>query len=411
MSGWLLAIDFGTSFTTAAVRRDGGTPEILRFQGQDDPQRLPSLVLVDEDGRLRVGEDAWAEAALHPGRLLRAPKSHLGEREPYRLEARRVAPVEAVAAVLRAVWEEALKQHGGDEPGEVRLSHPASWARERKTALADAARAAGMEAVTLAPPEPVAAAVQCAGESTREGKQRVPVGGYAAVYDLGGGTFDAAVVRRTGEDSFEVVGEPRGVDDLGGELFDQRLQERLRQTLAHQSEEASATLTDSVRLRHEFLSKVRHAKERLARSPSASFAVHGLPDFHVTREEFDGLIRAYIEESAGILEATVREALRGRGRAVGRLSGRRLEPDPARGGHTQGEGALRRQGGRRARRPEVRGRPRRGALRPAGRARAGRAAGSGRSPRPSAPLARRRPAGRRATVASARRSTRRADDP
>jgi hypothetical protein len=137
----------------------------------------------------------------------------------------------------------------------------------------------------------------------------VPVGGYAAVYDLGGGTFDAAVVRRTGEDSFEVVGEPRGVDDLGGELFDQRLQERLRQTLAHQSEEASATLTDSVRLRHEFLSKVRHAKERLARSPSASFAVHGLPDFHVTREEFDGLIRAYIEESAGILEATVREAL------------------------------------------------------------------------------------------------------
>ncbi len=38
---------------------------------------------------------------------------------------------------------------------------------------------------------------------------------FVAVYDFGGGTFDAAVLRRT-EDGFELIGTPEGLDRVGG---------------------------------------------------------------------------------------------------------------------------------------------------------------------------------------------------
>ena len=40
-----------------------------------------------------------------------------------------------------------------------------------------------------------------------------------AVYDLGGGTFDATVLRRTAH-GFEILGTPEGIERLGGTDFD-----------------------------------------------------------------------------------------------------------------------------------------------------------------------------------------------
>jgi hypothetical protein len=46
---------------------------------------------------------------------------------------------------------------------------------------------------------------------------------------LGGGTFDTAVLRRSGA-GFPLVGRPGGDEGLGGELFDDRLYRRLGET-------------------------------------------------------------------------------------------------------------------------------------------------------------------------------------
>ena len=72
-------------------------------------------------------------------------------------------------------------------------------------------------------PEPVAAAIHYAGLT------RVASGSTVAVYDLGGGTFDATVVRKT-ETGFEIVGEPRATD-LGGIDVDGALFARVRRDL------------------------------------------------------------------------------------------------------------------------------------------------------------------------------------
>lgn len=94
------------------------------------------------------------------------------------------------------------------------LTHPVRWADVRRQALREAADRAGLGDVTLVD-EPVAAAIHYAAE-------HVAVGAHVGVYDLGGGTFDTAVLART-PDGFDVVGVPGGDEHIGGEDFDHRL--------------------------------------------------------------------------------------------------------------------------------------------------------------------------------------------
>ena len=67
--------------------------------------------------------------------------------------------------------------------------------------------------------EPEAAAIHYAAT------ERIEPGEIVAVYDLGGGTFDAALLRGGGEGTatgarFELIGPPEGIDRLGGVDFD-----------------------------------------------------------------------------------------------------------------------------------------------------------------------------------------------
>src|SRR5262249_13814418 len=106
------------------------------------------------------------------------------------------------------------RQQGERTPADIRLTHPAGWSDTRLAVLKDAAERAGLPAAAMVP-EPVAAAIRIAFQATAPGQQ-------IAVYDFGGGTFDAAVLRRTYH-AFEVPGPPAGRDPLGGEDIDERI--------------------------------------------------------------------------------------------------------------------------------------------------------------------------------------------
>ena len=181
---YVLAIDYGTSFTCAAVNV-GGRVDVLRFDG--DPH-LASHVFVEEDGRLLVGKAAHSAAARAPERFERSPKSELGFGELL-LGGAAFDPVDAVAAVLREVVAAALRHENGRSPSEIRLTHPARWGRRRRSALVDAAARAGIERpLLISEPE---AAVHHFAHSPRVS---IAPDDLIAVYDLGGGTFDTAVL-------------------------------------------------------------------------------------------------------------------------------------------------------------------------------------------------------------------------
>ncbi|HEX7167816.1 MAG TPA: Hsp70 family protein, partial [Acidimicrobiales bacterium] len=296
---WTLAIDFGTTATAAAVY--DGDVELIHVDGL---ARLPSLVLLGSDGAPIVGAAAERQAPGSPERVERAPKRRLGDRVLL-LGDGAVDPVDLVAAVLRHVAAEARRRQGGTEPMEVILTHPAAWVGARLAALREAARRAELGEVTLLP-EPVAAAVHLADD-------RIAVGDHVAVYDLGGGTFDAAVLRRTAT-GFEPVGAPGGDEHLGGEDFDELLYDAVGRVVAARDPEGWRQLQTSeertwVRANAALREAVRAAKEALSSTPEYTIYVAQLDaEVRVTREELEELIRPALERTVDELEATIERA-------------------------------------------------------------------------------------------------------
>ena len=187
---WVLAIDFGTSFTVAAARtRFDGSRAVVEVIEVDGERRTPSVVVADADGRLVAGRAAEDVAPESPGHVVREPKSRLGDPAPVVLDGRPHPIGEVVAALLAHVHGEAMRWAGDVAPAEVRLTHPATWGGPRRQLLLDAARLAGLPDPVLVP-EPVAAAIAYADDVP------VPPGDHVLVYDLGGGTFDTAALPR-----------------------------------------------------------------------------------------------------------------------------------------------------------------------------------------------------------------------
>src|SRR5690606_23236124 len=89
------------------------------------------------------------------------------------------------------------------------LTHPARWGPRRVAVLENAAEAAGLTVAGLVS-EPVAAAHRFAGVEAAAAADG-PIG----VFDLGGGTFDIAVLRRDASGRFEVAAQD-GRTGLGG---------------------------------------------------------------------------------------------------------------------------------------------------------------------------------------------------
>ncbi|MEV0568418.1 Hsp70 family protein [Dactylosporangium sp. NPDC050588] len=206
-----------------------------------------------------------------------------------------VPVADAVAAVLDRVRSEAERTLGGPA-GEVVLTHPASWAPIRRTLLADAARAAGLGTPVLVP-EPVAAAT-C---FTAVLSHRVDPGAAVVVYDLGGGTFDVSVVRRTAT-SWDVVASD-GFEDVGGVDLDAAVVGWVGRTAGGADPQrwqrlAAPETTADRRLRRELQEDARIAKEQLSRANQTGLPVPLLDvDVHLTRGELEDLARPMLDRT------------------------------------------------------------------------------------------------------------------
>ena len=306
--GWGLAIDFGTSFTAAAIAHEDQI-EVLEVE---DARRFLSAVLLAEDGSLLVGRSAVNQARRFPDRFERSPKRLLGQPAAL-LAGTPVEVVDMVAAVLRHVGDAARVHQGASAPSWVRLTHPAGWGPERRDVLREAARRAGLGEVELLS-EPEAAAWFFVDD--RRGEEPVvDPGGCVAVYDLGGGTFDTAILKRT-DDEFALAGPPGGLDWFGGEDFDQRLLDRVLARVYELDVETWRQLKEPQtpgwsRARLQLREDVREAKEALSTTARVNVPVskgEDVLDVEVTRAEFEHLIRDDLQRTVGILEKTARDA-------------------------------------------------------------------------------------------------------
>jgi molecular chaperone DnaK len=294
-----LGIDLGTTYTAAAVsratERQHADPEMVSLG--DRAVQVPSVLYLAPDGAIVVGEAAERRAATDPDRVVREFKRQVGDEIPL-VVGGTPYPAHELSAILVAWVVQRVAEREGGPAGRIALTHPASWGAHKKELLQGALAARGLNVTFLA--EPQAAALSYAAA------ERVGRGSTIAVYDLGGGTFDSAVVRKNG--TFTLLGRPEGIDRLGGVDFDDEVFTHVREAIGgefDQLDPADETVVAAVsRLRRE----CKEAKEALSADTEVRIAVL-LPGLQtavrLTRGEFEAMIRPQLEDSVDALRRAV----------------------------------------------------------------------------------------------------------
>ncbi len=289
---YVLGIDLGTSYSAAAV----GTPDgrVEMFQLGSATAAIPSLVVVRADGEILVGEAAERRSLTEPGRTAREFKRRLGDPVPVILGGTPYGPDALVAILLRSIARQVAAQLD-ERASHVVITHPASYGPYKLDLLAQAVRQADLGEATFVS-EPVAAAIHYAS------LEQVPTGETIAVYDFGGGTFDATILEKT-EGGFEALGTPEGLERLGGVDFDEAIFRHVVRSvgqLAGVDARDPAVAAGLARLRDE----CRRAKEALSVDSDATIPV-SLPgiqtEVRLTRTEFEAMIEPRIAETVAAL--------------------------------------------------------------------------------------------------------------
>jgi len=293
-----LGIDIGTTFTAAAIVRDGQADPV---ELGDRTLSVPSVVFVTKRSETLVGDAAERRGVLEPDRLAREFKRRVGDSVSVLVGGAPFAPQTLMAAMLRWVVDEVTKKER-QPPDNVVATFPANWGDYRRELFGQAVRSVVPDAELV--PEPEAAAARLAAAN------RLSPGEVVAIYDLGGGTFDAAVLRKT-PGGFTIIGTQSGVEHLGGADFDEAVLGHVRRALGHALDDADvddpAVRTQLARLRSECVA----AKEALSRDTEVGIPVV-LPERHAQvrlhREEFESMIRPAVGLTVDILVRTIEQA-------------------------------------------------------------------------------------------------------
>lgn len=209
-------IDLGTT-NSAICRMEKGKPVVKKIEVTDDT--MPSCVFFNKKKNIMVGASAYLSMKSDKRRATKSwstsssntyveVKRTMGTDKMYHSSnmGRDYSSEELSAEILKA-----LKSFITDENfRSVVITVPAKFTVNQKTATMQAARLAGFEQCELLQ-EPIAAAM--AYGLTSEEKD-----GYWMVFDFGGGTFDAALLKV--EDGIIQVFDTEGDNYLGGKNLD-----------------------------------------------------------------------------------------------------------------------------------------------------------------------------------------------
>jgi Tol biopolymer transport system component len=294
-----LGVDLGTTFTAAAVIRDGRA-EVSTLGTRT--LEIPSVVLLREDGEMLIGEAAERRSQSEPDRFAREFKRRMGDPTPVLLGGSPFSAHALTARLLRGVVR-VVADREGEMPGHIVATCPANWGDYKRDLLGQAVRQADVGPVSIAT-EPTAAAVHYASTT------RVAPGEAVAVYDLGGGTFDAAVLRNTGA-GFELLGDPRGIEQLGGVYFDEAVfawvVEHMGDAFVQLDPDDPGAAAAAARLRRDCV----EAKEALSWDTDTTIPV-ALPnqrtEVRLTRREFEDMIRPTLVDTIEALHRSLASA-------------------------------------------------------------------------------------------------------
>ena len=201
----VIGIDLGTTNSLASVWKEG-SPVIIR--NSLGTMLTPSVVGVDEDNNVVVGEVAKERLISHPEKTASEFKRSMGTKSTFSLGENSFTPEQLSSLVLNKIKEDA-EAFLGEEITEAVISVPAYFDDCRRNATKQAAEMSGLKVERLIN-EPSAAALAYMQKHGFED-------GTYMVIDFGGGTLDVSMI-----DSFDSVMEilaVAGNNQLGGKDF------------------------------------------------------------------------------------------------------------------------------------------------------------------------------------------------
>ena len=310
------AIDLGTTNSLIARQQQGKVEVFKNPVGHKET--LPSVVAF-RPGRILVGDKAREYQEKDPENIVAGFKRKMGTQETYFIErlAEPKSPMELSTLVLRE-----LKNfiYTGEQPRSVVVTIPASFDTVQSNATKKAGLEAGFEEVVLLQ-EPIAACLAFANKEQGEDKS-----GHWLVYDLGGGTFDVALVR-IDEIDLKVV-DHKGDNFLGGLDFDNLLLEQVilpqvyqHELLSYLQEEAGSRSRRFMKLYYELLFKAETAKKELSSveetdiefaAPTADGEDEVDMLISISREQFHDCIREKLSYSISLIKEVLEANAMGR---------------------------------------------------------------------------------------------------
>jgi len=297
----VVGIDFGTTNTLCAWM-DGDTPVIV--PNERGERATPSIVAVSDSGELLVGTSARNQAMADPRSALFGVKRLLGKSGAVEFAGRSQKPEEAAAAILSKVRHDAERYLGFDVDRAV-ITVPARFGDQQRRAVRDAASRAGIKAERIMN-EPSAAALARAWTSIKDDEPHLVL-----VYDFGGGTFDATVLKAKGGSCAVLSSE--GDDALGGMDID-----------AAMYADVSARFKDEYGINPEsdpYLSRMlvdlcEKAKIELSARDEATVAIPFLrgagglvhPSVKFDRERFEKIAMSFIDRTLLLVDRVLKSA-------------------------------------------------------------------------------------------------------
>lgn len=287
----MIGIDLGTTNSLVACFRNGKAEIIPNRLGK---HLTPSVVSVDAEGTVYVGETAKERGALHPLETVRVFKRSMGTEKQYLLGGKKFRAEELSSLVLRSLKEDAEVYLGG-EVTEAIISVPAYFNDLQRKATKQAGELAGLK-VSRIINEPTAAAIAY-GMGSQDTDARY------LVFDLGGGTFDVSILELYG--SIMEVHAIAGDNFIGGEDF--------TTLLCTMYLEKAAVTPESLDLRtmNEVLKAAEACKCAFSQSNEVTMSCTidaQTFDMHLTLSEYEKACAPLLEKLRRPIERSLRDA-------------------------------------------------------------------------------------------------------
>lgn len=303
-------IDLGTTNSEIAYLEKG---EVRVFKNYKREEFTPSVVRIDEKGTITVGRNAYKRLEDDPNNTVAEFKRWMGtqQEKDFKASGRKMSAEELSAEVLKDLKITAKANLPNEEDiSAAVITVPCNFEIVQCEATQRAAKLAGIKHAPLLQ-EPIAASIAYGF------LEKMPKG-YWIVFDLGGGTFDVAIMSAK-EGRLSVV-DHCGDNYLGGKDFDWKIVEEIIHPVLRQEynlPELGRTAS-YMALNAVLKNAAEEAKIELSTREQTDIVIHPLEiikdkngkvidiSVPIKREQFNVIIEEFVDKSIQLFKRTLR---------------------------------------------------------------------------------------------------------